>query len=176
MSGDIIDLHGRRGREESHFSVYGGEGVKARFALPAWRAASLVGAKRAGILRRPAPPPLQSAGPVLVRDPASRVADAERVVERTESVFVLDLGAAEVRPDFEGGHIAIGMQPPQVRELGETVVVALGEVAEWDWFLVLDAAGEPLDGLTAEDRERLVFFAGECAGLLHTPGIGPPEE
>lgn len=176
MDGDIIDLQAHRAGEDAHFSVFGGEGVGARFALPAWRAASLVGANRAAVLRRfrPEEPP----GPRLTLGAPQDLGASAAASEPLEPYFVLDMGAPSTRMDFAPLTVPPGLNPPQVVHGEDAVVVGLGPLGPWDWFMVLDAPGGSVKELTAEERERVLFFAGECAGLLHVAGVAdedPPE-
>lgn len=171
MDRNIIDLQGYLADRNSHFAVWGGEGVRARFALPLWRAAALAKVRRVALLKRPRSNNEVPLGPTLVRDARAIASDRSLQIEETAPVFVLDLGAEEARIEYDGAIIPIEVQPPLVLESPETIVVVLGTRGEWDWFLVLDTPGSRLDPLDRHTREQLLFFAGECAGLLEFQGI-----
>lgn len=175
MDRNIIDLQGYLADRSSHFAVWGGEGVRARFALPLWRAAALAKARRVGLLRRPASSNEVPLGPTLVSDARAAVLDRTLQVEETKPIFVLDLGAEEARTEYDGSLIPAEVQPPNALDVRAALVVALGGKGEYDWFLVLDAPGETLEPLDSTTREQLLFFAGECAGLLEHHGIADGE-
>lgn len=171
MDGNIIDLQGYLADRASHFAVWGGEGKRARFALPLWRAASLAAARRAVLVKRPRIAEEVVLRPTLVTAEDSQASVRQRQVDETEPVFVLDLGSSTARTDVDGADIPAAVEPPLVLEGPEVIVVALGTKAVFDWFLMLDTPGEGLSPLSSQHREQLLFFAGECAGLLEQEGI-----
>jgi hypothetical protein len=152
MDERVIDLLGYlegKGSGRTHFGVWGGEGVRARFALPAWRAVNLVGASRAGLL--------------YLEDP-----------ERSPTtLFVLDLGSDEPRTDFSATKLPPPSETPRVlHEVPGEIVIYLCTVGNVPWYLALDGGSWGQRRLGAEQREQLLFFAGECAGLLLHHGVG----
>ena len=155
MDERVIDLRSYlegKGSGRTHFGVFGGEGVRARFALPTWRAVNLVGASRAALLH------------------------VEELGTPPTTLFVLDLGSDEPRTDFS--HLKLPAPSdglPVLQEGPEEVVICLCTIGPITWYLALDGGsrgGSPLDG---EQREQLLFFAGECAGLLLHHGVGDRE-
>jgi len=182
MDGNIIDLQGYVADRASHFAVWGGEGTRARFALPLWRAVALAKVRRVGLLKRPKSEEAAAlTGPTLVRDERTDALARSIQVEATVPIFVLDLGADEARRHYDGSTIPAAVEPPLVLERPNELVVALGTRGPFEWFLILDTPGEKVEKLDALAREQLLFFAGECAGLLDYQGIadedaGPTEE
>ena len=151
----IIDLaeYARRKEEDAEepvrttFALHGGEGERARFALPLWRATYLAGGTRAG----------------LVWEPVGNV-DAD-----LEAFVVLDLGSEPPRTDFPGtlaAELRSDESAPGLVLTEEAVVVFLGESRGRRWYLVVHPReGDAVEG-SAMPREDLYFLAGECAGLL----------
>ena len=126
------------------FSVWGGEGMRARLALPVWRAIRLLGGERGGIV-------LLEEGKV---DP--------------RPFFLLDLLAEAARMDCTPDLLdaLLGKEAPAMAfGPGGEVAVLLGWNGKSSWYLQVWGrdSGEPLDG---GKREKLLFLAGECAGLL----------
>ena len=176
MDRTIINLQGYLADRSSHFAVWGGEGVRARFALPLWRAAALAKVRRVGLLKRPRSSNEVLLGPTLVSDERAAALDRSLQVEETCPIFVLDLGSDEARIDYDGEVIPAEIQPPLVLESKNVCLIALGTKGTFDWFIVLDTPGESLDRLDGVTREQLLFFAGECAGLLEYQGIAEGAE
>jgi hypothetical protein len=146
---EIIDIRKYLGASRETpgraFAVWGGEGEKARFALPVWRALFLVGGSRGGIYRIDG----GSAGGVV-------------------PFFVLDLGQEPARTSFEHPPPEAGAaaDPPHLMTRPDGgVLVFLGEDEGRRWFLEVGGGGEG-ETLTGRRREELLFLAGECAGLL----------
>ena len=138
-----------KGSGRTHFGVWGGEGARARFALPTWRAVNLVGASRAALIH--------------VQDPGSP----------PTTMFVLDLGSEEPRTDFSHVNLPpLTDAPPVLQETPGLVVICLCCVGPATWYLALDGGSRGPDRLDREQREQLLFFAGECAGLLLHHGVG----
>ncbi len=171
MDRNIIDLQGYLADRTSHFSVWGGEGAQARFALPLWRAAALAKVRRVGLLKRPQSDQEVPLGPTLVKDERAANLDRERQIQATAPIFVLDLGSEEARIEFDASVLPSEVQPPLVLENPDELVIALGDKGEFEWFLILDTPGDAVAPLDAMTREQLLFFAGECAGLLEHLGI-----
>ena len=132
------------GRAGKTFSVYGGDGLPARFALPVWRAITLLDGQRGGIVLLP--PSEGDPQPYFILD---LVGEPARIDCSPEP-----LGALRER---EAPAIAFGQE-------GE-VAVLLGGNQKGSWYLQVwgGRSAKPLDG---KDRETLLFLAGECAGLL----------
>jgi hypothetical protein len=171
MDGNIIDLQGYVADRASHFAVWGGEGTRARFALPLWRAVALAKVRRVALLKRPKSQAEALTGPTLVRDERTDALARNIQIEATVPIFVLDLGADEARREYDGSVIPAGIEPPLVLENPDQLVIALGARGSFDWFLILDTPGEKVAELDTQAREQLLFFAGECAGLLEHQGI-----
>lgn len=157
---DIIDLgEYMRRREEAEkaprtaFAVWGGDGERARFALPLWRVVYLVGGGRGGL--------------VWVR-----VGD-----ERPSRLFpfvVLDLAEEPARTRFPPTLIygLEGTAAPTLRDRGdEGMAIHLGEQDGRRWFLVVDQTGKPESTTDGRVRDDVLFLAGECAGLLFFRGF-----
>lgn len=127
------------------FSVWGGDGERARFALPVWRSVFLMGGERGGIYYQ-------------------QVEGGEECVP----FFVLDLGQDTPRTSFslppDSG--LLDEEPPTllIKEHGE-VVVFLGLEEGRRWFLEV-VGGDSRGVEEGKQREELLFLAGECAGLL----------
>jgi hypothetical protein len=158
VSDGIIDIGRFRagsGMEPSStFSVLGGTGDRARFALPLWRAVILAGGDRGGLLRLTS---LETSGP--------------------EPSFVLDLAHDPARTGFPPlpEEIAAAQEAPTLGYLPEGgVAVFLGEEAGDRWFLLV-VGGEVGVTLVSRAREDLLFLAGECAGLLFFRGLAGGE-
>ena len=149
MADDIIHIDrylGRPLKEGSQaFSVWGGEGERARFALPLWRAIYLLGAIRGGIVWIPGG-----------QDP------------EPTTFFTLDLGKDPARTSFPMAPLDLlqGQDAPAVASTREgDVAVLLGGDGGKRWYLLVVGGdqGAPVQG---KKREDLLFLAGECAGLL----------
>ena len=156
MDERVIDLLGYlegKDSKRTHFGVWGGEGVRARFALPAWRAVNLVGASRAGLLY------------------------VEESGTPPTALFVLDLGSDEPRTDFSDTKLPPPTETPRIifEGTGE-ISVYLCSVGPVHWYLVLSGGAWGRNRLDGEQREQLLFFAGECAGLLLHHGVGERED
>jgi hypothetical protein len=154
VSDQIIDinqyLNHSHGETEGAFSVWGGEGDRARLALPVWRAIALVGGDRGGLVRV-----LEKGG----GDP--------------DPFFVLDLGKDPARSEFPSPPTAILHSPeaPAMARLpGGGMAIFLGEESSERWFLMV-MGGEGGGILSGRTREDLLFLAGECAGLLFFRGF-----
>ena len=150
---DVIDLTryldrdtvvGAAGAERGSFSVFGGDGDRARFALPVWRSIYLTGSRRGA----------------LVWVPRGSEIDPE-------AEFVLDLASDPARTEFSlpDSGAADSCDPPMLLEAAESVAVFLGMRDENNWFLLLDDYG-PAGAVTGYAKGDLLFLAGECAGLL----------
>jgi hypothetical protein len=154
VSDQIIDidqyLNHSNGESGGAFSVWGGEGDRARLALPVWRAISLVGGDRGGLVKVP-----------------------DGGEESSVPFFVLDLGKDPARPEFPVPPTAI-LHSPEAPTLGRLpgggVAVFLGKESTERWFLMI-TGGEGGEILSGRTREDLLFLAGECAGLLFFRGI-----
>lgn len=151
MTDQIIDIRrylgvGPDGDENRVFAVWGAEGGRTRLALPVWRAISLLGGERGGVVS------LSRAE----RDPSPR------------PFFLLDLRTdpAELTAPASLLRRLSGESPPalKVTEQGDLAVI-LGENGDNWWFLHVGggASEHPPRG---KARETLLFLAGECAGLL----------
>jgi hypothetical protein len=148
----VIDIRRYLGLDsgEGHgraFAVQGGEGERTRFALPVWRAVSLVGGERGGIVS---------------------LRKGEREDSTPRQFFFLDLrrDPTDLALPFPLLQSLRNEPAPsmEMTEEGELAVV-LGEEEGTVWFLQilgigLEAAPE------GRARETLLFLAGECAGLL----------
>jgi hypothetical protein len=149
MDEGVIDirkyLNSHPGSGTRSFSVWGGEGERARFALPVWRSVFLVGGERGGIY-------------------SQRVEGGGKI----SPFFVLDLGQDTPRTDFSAplGSILFGKEAPSLL-IGEggKVSVFLGVEGGRRWFLEV-IGGEAGAVVEGKKREELLFLAGECAGLL----------
>ncbi|MGW8266013.1 MAG: hypothetical protein ACWGSQ_06570 [Longimicrobiales bacterium] len=127
------------------FSVWGGEGERARFALPVWRAVFLMGGNRGGIFQ------------VAVGRPDS-----------CTPFFILDLKQDPARTTFFPPPAALLAQseaPALSARAGGGILVFLGEERGRKWFLEVEG-GEDRILAAGKRREELLFLAGECAGLL----------
>jgi hypothetical protein len=171
---DIIDLGEYLRRRDAGekaprtaFAVWGGEGERARFALPLWRVVYLAGGSRGAL--------------VWVPSGDDRPA-------RLRPLVVLDVAEDPARIRFAAS-LVHGMKDaaaPTLREkAGEGLAVHLGEQEGRRWFLVVDELGErPPEVESSEGRVRddILFLAGECAGLLffrgfaHEVGDAPDRE
>ncbi len=142
------------GRSPGVFSVWGGDGDRARFALPVWRAIYLLGGDWGGIVRLP-------------RNPSDHP---------PEALFVLDIrqDPARTRCPPESLRPLCGDTVPSVAVTVEGGVgVFLGtDDTSW-WFLQIQGARE-MGTPTDRDRETLLFLAGECAGLLFYRELATP--
>jgi len=151
MSDGIIDLgeylRRREGEDEpaSTFTLWGADGERSRFALPLWRSIYLASGERGAI--------------VWQIDPAGDL----------RAFVVLDLAHDPARTDFPAEVVEglPGGDAPAVSETGRgSLAVHLGERNGKRWFLVVLGNAERMTGLSARDREDVLFLAGECAGLL----------
>ena len=157
---DIIDLgEYLRRREEAEkaprtaFAVWGGEGERARFALPLWRVVYLAGGARGGLVWIPG---------------------NEDHPSRLHPFVVLDLAEEPARTRFAPTLVhGLDRTPaPTLRAtVGTGVVVHLGEHEGRRWYLVVDEMGGETRPLDARAREDILFLAGECAGLLFFRGF-----
>lgn len=151
MSDDIIDLgeylRRREGDQEpaSTFALWGADGERSRFALPLWRTIYLAGGERGGIVWQV--DPSVDPRPFVVLDLAHDPARTEFPRESVEGLFEAE--------------------PPALHETGQgSVAIYLGELSGKRWFLVVLGASDRMKGLSAGDREDVLFLSGECAGLL----------
>jgi len=150
MSDGIIDLgeylRRREGEDErtSTFALWGADGERSRFALPLWRSIYLAGGERGGI--------------VWQIDPAAGL----------RPFVVLDLAREPARTEFPAGAVAAlqDVEAPASREAKGALAIHLGERNGKKWFLVILGNPDRMKGLPAQDREDVLFLAGECAGLL----------
>ncbi len=186
---DLSDYLDADGRGRGHFGVWGGDGVRARFALPTWRALNLVNAGRGGLVylegRDRSGPSAQ--GPTLVPEAPPTEPTGPPATSRQgpapNPYFVLDLSSDRPRTDFSTAWFPESPgAPPVLHETEQTIVIHLCASDRLEWYLVLDGLPQtsPLD---QAQREQLLFFAGECAGLLLHHGLaaeherdGPPAE
>ena len=154
MDDRVIDFEEYlEGRDPSrtYFGVWGGEGARAKFALPTWRAVNVIRASRAGLVY------------------------VEEVGAAAVPFFVLDLGSDDPRTDFSDRAFPPPHAPaPELHEDGTCVIVHLCEADGLTWYMVLDGSSD-IEPLTALEREQLLFFAGECAGLLTHRGLATGE-
>jgi hypothetical protein len=165
-SDDIIDLSRYlRLRAEADedddggvFTLWGGEGERARFALPLWRAAYLFNCRRSALVWVPSGDPDSAPSPLTL----------------------LDLRSEEARRDFDvEGLVGLSRETkPGTMAVGEErLAIFLGEQDAQRWYLVVDDVGEPEED--PYDTERplsdLLFLAGECAGLLFFRGLAAHE-
>lgn len=157
---DIIDLgEYLRRREESEkaprtaFAVWGGEGERARFALPLWRIVYLASGARGGLLW---------------------VEAGDEKPSRLNPFVVLDLAADPARTRFPPQAV-IGLEgaaAATVRLSPEGILtVFLGEHEGRRWFLVVDEMVRDRIGPEGRVRDDILFLAGECAGLLFFRGF-----
>jgi hypothetical protein len=157
---DIIDLgEYLRRREEAEkaprtaFAVWGGEGERARFALPLWRIVYLTGGGRGGLVWTPV---------------------SEEHPSRLRPFVVLDLSEEPARTLFSPT-LVHGLEKtpaPTMRASGESgVAVHLGDHDGRRWYLVVDETGEVRAALDGRARDDILFLAGECAGLLFFRGF-----
>jgi hypothetical protein len=157
---DIIDLgEYLRRREETEkaprtaFAVWGGDGERARFALPLWRIVYLAGGARGGLVwarateERPA-----RLNPFVVLDLAE---DPARTRFQPQAVHGLEVGTA-----------------PTMRALAAdgSLAIHLGEHEGRRWFLVVDETSKD-SSLDGRVRDDILFLSGECAGLLFFRGF-----
>jgi hypothetical protein len=157
----VIDLAAYLRRKEAEaegeddrttFTLWGGEGERARFALPLWRAAYLVGGRRSAL--------------VWLRRGVS--------AEEPEPLIVLDLREENARLDFAISSIA-GLaeagKPGTFSTSPVGLAVYLGEEEERKWYLVVDDLDGPPPESSSRPQNDLLFLAGECAGLLFFRGL-----
>jgi hypothetical protein len=158
----VIDLAAylRRKQEEeaedatsrSVFSFWGGDGERARFALPLWRAAYLGGGLRAAL--------------VWQRNGAT--------TDEPEGLVVLDLRKEPARIDFQPAAVASVSNADSAGTLGATsdgIAVYLGEGDARRWYMVVDDFDPAFNELSVRSQGDLLFLAGECAGLLFFRGL-----
>jgi pimeloyl-ACP methyl ester carboxylesterase len=157
---DIIDLgEYLRRRDEAEkpprtaFAVWGGDGERARFALPLWRVVYLAGGARGGLVWTPA---------------------AEEHPARLQPFVVLDLAEEPARTRFNP-LLVHGLEKspaPTMRMGGDSgVAVHLGEHDGRRWYLVVDETTAEKSALDGRARDDILFLAGECAGLLFFRGF-----
>jgi hypothetical protein len=157
----VIDLAAYLRRKEAEaegdddrttFTLWGGEGERARFALPLWRAAYLVGGKRSALLwlRKDVP------------------------AEEPEPLIVLDLREENARLDFTPASVvglADAAKPGTFAAAHGALAVYLGEDDDRKWYLTVDdMEGASLE-IPTRPQNDLLFLAGECAGLLFFRGL-----
>jgi hypothetical protein len=157
---DIIDLgEYLRRREEAEkiprtaFAVWGGEGERARFALPLWRIVYLASGARGGLVW---------------------VSVSEDRPSRLNPFVVLDLAEDPARTRFQPQAVAglEGVSAPTMRATAEgALAVHLGEHDGRRWFLVVDETTKDPGALDGRVRDDILFLAGECAGLLFFRGF-----
>lgn len=159
--GQVIDIRQYLAENESApfprvFSVWGGEEGRSWFALPVWRAITLLGGDWGGIVSLP--------GLEVASAPSSLFAlDLKEEPARVES----PLHPLPVLFDEEAPAVAVGP------ESGGGLAVLLGGGAERRWFLrVLGGRSETLP--EGKARETLLFLAGECSGLLFLRELATP--
>lgn len=159
MDDGVIDIRHHldpgSGSSVRTFAVWGDEGENAHFALPVWRALSLVGGDLGG---------LYYTGDAASNEPVP--------------IFVLDLSHEPARTSFrrppaEGE--TTESAPRLLTRSDGGVVVFLGENEGRRWFLDV-SGGEDGRGLAGKGREELLFLAGECAGLLFFRGFAKGTE
>jgi len=151
MDDRVIDINEYLAREEEDpgrgtFSLWGSDGGRVRFAMPVWRAISLLSGTRGGVVYG-----LGEVGELRVSP--YFLLDLEEEPARTECP------AEAVRPLLQKAPPAMAVTD------GSAVAVLLGQEDVRRWFLVVLGvdAKQPVVGRT---REHLLFLAGECAGLL----------
>jgi hypothetical protein len=157
----VIDLAAYLRRKEAEaegedspttFTLWGGEGERARFALPLWRAAYLAGGRRAALLWLP-----------------KEVPD-----EEPEPLIVLDLREDQARLDFTPSSLvglADATKPGSFAANNGGLAVYLGEDTDRKWYLTVDDLEGPSVDLQIRPQNDLLFLAGECAGLLFFRGL-----
>ena len=132
------------GRTGMTFSVWGGEGLRARFALPVWRAITLLQGERGGIVLLP--PGEDDPQPFFILDLVGEPARIDCSPEPLGTLMDREAPAISFDPEGE-------------------VAVFLGATEKGSWYLQV-WGGSPQRPLDGRDRETLLFLAGECAGLL----------
>jgi hypothetical protein len=158
---DIIDLgEYLRRREETEkaprtaFAVWGGDGERARFALPLWRIVYLAGGARGGLVW---------------------VKASEDKPLRLNPFVVLDLAQDPARTHFQPQVIQglEGTAAPTLRATATegSLAIHLGEHDGRRWFLVVDEATKDQSSLDGRVRDDILFLSGECAGLLFFRGF-----
>ena len=138
--------------ERSTFTLWGGEGERARFALPLWRAAYLGSGRRAALLwlRKDVPE------------------------EEPEPLIVLDLREEQARLEFAPSSLEgldQASKPGTISTSSGGLAVYLGEDTDRKWYLVVDDVEEPAPDVPGRPQHDLLFLAGECAGLLFFRGL-----
>lgn len=151
MSDDrIIDLQAYlEGRDddfdEAPLALWGTEGDRRRFILPLWRMSFIAEAGWAGLVRENGPDDLE----IVV------VVDQREEPARPEPGRPL--------PALVEGDLAPSVRVTEAHEL----VVALGKGPRGRrWVIVLLERPPDAEGLDADDREDVIYLAGECAGLV----------
>ena len=158
---DIIDLgEYLRRREEADkvprtaFAVWGGEGERARFALPLWRVVYLAGGVRGGLVW-------------------TRTGD-DHPARHLNPFVVLDLAEEPARTRFSPTLVQ-GLEntsAPTLRAGGSNgVAVHLGDHDGKRWYLVVDEMSDGKGAIDGRARDDILFLAGECAGLLFFRGF-----
>jgi hypothetical protein len=157
---DIIDLgEYLRRREEAEkvprtaFAVWGGEGERARFALPLWRVVYLAGGVRGGLVW---------------------TAAAEEHPSRLNPFVVLDLAEEPARTRFSPTLVqGLERTPAPTLRAGTEggVAIHLGDHDGRRWYLVVDERTDVKSALDGRARDDILFLAGECAGLLFYRGF-----
>lgn len=150
---DILDLEAYRRRRpdgrRAFFAVWGGDGERARFALPVWRAIYLTGCERGAVVW-------------------TWEWDDDPAV--LHPIFVLDLAREEPRTSFSVGllgELRSALEAPALHEsIPGGVAVFLGCLEDKRLFLVTDDGGGPRKPVDASARNDLLFAAGECMGLV----------
>lgn len=153
MDDQIIDLgeylrkrEERAQEERSTFALWGAKGERSRFALPLWRAAYLVGGRRAALVWEES---MVEAGPL-------------------HPLVVLDLWCDPPRTEIraEGLEAVRQAEAPPVCVLGPgSLAFYLGEDEDRRWYMLVTDPSDELR-MSDGDREDLHFLAGECAGLI----------
>lgn len=130
---------------EGTFSLVGGEGERARFALPLWRVIYLAEGDRGAI--------------VGVRS----------VPSPQETLVALDLGSDPARTDFRSvrlPEVPDGRRVAMADDGPGGLAVFLGDAGGRRWFMVIDGVKGRNGPLAAKVHEDILFLAGECAALL----------
>jgi hypothetical protein len=136
------------------FSIWGGKGAHSRFALPVWRAVSLLGGDWGGIVSQTKLDKGTAPSPLFLLDLKEEPARTECPLE---PIPTLEFEKAPALAAVRDGGLA----------------VLLGESAERRWFLrVTGGRSETLP--QGKARESLLFLAGECSGLLFLRELATP--
>lgn len=141
-------------RKLGAFSVWDGGNDRSRFALPVWRAIYLAGGDWGAIIRHD-----------LSEDGAN-----------PKPFFILDLRDDRARTDCPTEGLR-ELEEARVPSLALTrdggLSVLLGREGSGLWCLQVQGRQERSD-LEDEERETLLFLAGECAGLLFFRKLATP--